>query len=92
MTKEEIAALAAKYINCPEFCLVIWHDGEPFAMSDTAIRALAASCLAQREQPEPSVPVSHLKHLLAEYKSEFVGGALVDLLQATEAAEKEAAK
>lgn len=79
-TSEEIAALAAKYINCPYFYLEIElgndfvepHD--KFDIEARHIRKLAASCLAQREQPEPSISYRELREMI---KNGFFANPLV---------------
>lgn len=95
-TSEEIAALAAKYINCPYFYLEIElgndfvepHD--KFDIEARHIRKLAASCLAQREQPEPSIPTSKIKELLKSVACDWVGCFALQNLIAE--AEKESEK
>ena len=73
-TSEEIATLAAKYMRCPQFDLVMDDaDGFSLLIMSSEIKSLAASCLAQREQPEPSVPTSKIKELLKSVACDWVG-------------------
>ena len=89
-TTEEVAALAAKYINCPEFSITILGSGESgFCVLSEDVRKLAASCLAQRETPEPSVSLSKLKIALAAGSDAFVFSEVFALI---DQAEKESEK
>ena len=89
-TSEEIAKLAAKYIDCPDFDLrLLFANGSKELICGEHIRSLAASCLAQRETVEPSVPTSKLLTLLGLRDRTNLVMGLQDLIGE---AEKEAEK
>jgi hypothetical protein len=74
-TSEEIATLAAKYMRCPQFDLVMDDtDGFSLLIMSSEIKSLAASCLAQREQPEPSISYRELREMI---KNGFFANPLV---------------